>query len=112
MDWSSLLQQYQQINDYFDQQFPQLTAEYRTLARLGKITEELGELNSAVHGELHLHRAEKQAQHHQDEVAHEWADLFNTVMLMGQVLELDIPLVVEERLQQIRRRYDLPEPTP
>jgi NTP pyrophosphatase (non-canonical NTP hydrolase) len=108
LDFLKLLQRYQKIDTYFDEKFPQLRNEYKVLARLGKITEELGELHSAVHGEFHLHRADKQQQHHTEDVAKEWADVFNTVILAGMTLGLDMPKVIDERLQEIYQRYDFP----
>ncbi len=109
MNFQTLLQRYDKIDQYFAQKFPQLQDEYKILARLGKITEELGELHSAVHGELHLHRADKQQQHHTDDVAKEWADVFNTVILAGMALDLDMPKVIDERLQEIYARYQMDE---
>jgi NTP pyrophosphatase (non-canonical NTP hydrolase) len=107
MDVTVLFNRFQPIHDYFEHTFPHLTGEYKTLARLGKITEELGELNSAVHTELGLQRQEKQANYKPEDVAKEWADVFNTVILMGMVLELDMPTVINQRLDEIYERYHL-----
>ena len=107
MDLKQLLQKYQKIDAYFEEQFPDMQPEFKILARLGKITEELGELNSEVHGELQLHRDDKQVHHNHENVAKEWADVFNTVILMGIVLKLDIPEVIEARLREIFERYHL-----
>lgn len=107
MTLEEILNKYQTINDYFDEKFPQLKDEYRLLARLGKISEELGELNSAIHGELGLHRDRKQKEHSTDMVAKEWADLFNTVVLFGLVLELDIPQTIDDKLKEIYQRLGI-----
>lgn len=107
MNLTTLIEKYQIINSYFDKKFPNLKNEYKILARLGKITEELGELNSAVHGELKLHRDDKQANHKREDVEKEWADLFNTVMLFGLVMDFDIPTAIEKRLVEIFKRLKL-----
>lgn len=111
MNLDQLIKEYREIDKYFDQTFPQLKGEYKILARLGKITEELGELNSAVHGELGLHRPAKQLNHNTDHLQQEWADVFNTLMLFGLVLNLDIPKVIADRLDHIFTRLNL-EPVP
>ncbi len=112
MDLVDLIKQFAAINKYFDRTYPHLRREFRILARLGKISEELGELNSAIHGELKLHRPEKQAAHKTEDVAKEWADVFNTVVLCGLALGLDLPKAISERLQEIsaRLKIDLPGP--
>ncbi len=102
-----LIKQFERIDHYFDQTFPQLQKEYRLLARLGKITEELGELNSAVHGELKLHREEKQNHHRTESLAEEWADVFNTVMLFGLVAGIDMPQAIQQRLATINQRLKI-----
>jgi len=109
MQFNNLLQKYQKIDKYFDRTFPQLTGDYKILARLGKISEELGELNSAIHGQLKLHRPEKQAKHQPSNVSEEWADLFNTVILLGIVLEIDMPRSINDRLSAILSRLDISE---
>lgn len=109
MDVQTLLTHYQQIDAYFSQKYPKLTGDYRILARLGKITEELGELNSAVHSELNLQRAEKQATHSFQELEKEWADVFNTVMLFAVAMGIKPEPVLKSRLQEIFKRYDLKE---
>lgn len=106
-DLNNLLAKYRKINAYFDKQFPQLTKEYKILARLSKITEELGELNDAVHGELGIHRADKQALYKREQLEAEWADVFNTVMLFGMCMDIDIPKTLEKRLQEISARLKL-----
>lgn len=109
MDISQLIPQYKRINEYFDSHYPSLNGKYRLLARLGKITEELGELNSAVHSELGIQREEKQKNHSFDQVELEWADLFNTTMIFGLSMDIDIEKVIEKRLQQINQRYGITE---
>ncbi len=107
MDLDTLIAKYELINKHFDHKFPKLRGDVKTLARLGKITEELGELNSAVHGELKLHRPEKQAAHRHQDVEDEWADVFNTVMLFGLTVGIDMPEAIEHRLKEIYRRLEL-----
>lgn len=112
MKFEELISQYRAIDKYFEREFPQLKDEYKILARLGKITEELGELNSAVHGELQLHREEKQAQYKREDIEKEWADLFNTVMLFGLVMDLDMPKIIKDRLEEIFQRFKLNSSVP
>ena len=109
MTLEELIRRYRRLDDYFDEKFPQLKNEYRILARLGKITEELGELNSAVHGKLGLHRQEKQKQYSSQEIATEWADLFNTVLLFGIVMDIDMPEALEKRLEEVFQRLGIDE---
>jgi len=107
MNWPKMISQYKQIDAYFNATFPQLTGEYKILARLGKITEELGELNSAIHGQLKLHRPEKQAKYQPSNVSEEWADVFNTVILLGITLDIDMPKSINDRLTEINKRLNL-----
>jgi NTP pyrophosphatase (non-canonical NTP hydrolase) len=107
MDLKDLEEKYKLIDKYFEENFPQLRGDYKILARLGKITEELGELNSAVHSELNLQREEKQAAHTRENLEAEWADVFNTVMLFGLTMNIDMEKAIGERVQKIFERYNI-----
>lgn len=107
MTLQDLIARFQKIDAYFTKKYPHVQNEYKLLARLGKISEELGELNSAVHGDLQLHRADKQAKHSSQDVETEWADLFNTVMLFGLVKGIDMPKVIDDRLAYIFKRFKI-----
>jgi len=102
-----LIAKYELLHQYFLRKFPHVRDEYQILARLGKISEELGELNSAVHGELGLQRDDKQARHQRQDVEAEWADLFNTVMLFGIVMKIDMPKAIDQRLADIHKRFEI-----
>lgn len=107
MIFTDLLTRYKKIDEYFNQKFPVISGDVKILARLGKITEELGELNSEVHGKLQWHRQEKQAEFKDENLAKEWADVFNTVILFGMSMDIDMPKAIDERLKEIYRRYGL-----
>lgn len=107
MELEQMLERYKKITAYFDAKYPDHAHEFRVLARLGKIMEELGELSSAVHSEMGMQRQEKLDLHKREDLESEWADLFNTVMLFGMVMGIDMPKTIEKRLDEIYKRYNL-----
>ena len=109
MNFDELTSRFAKIEKYFEKKYPHLQGDLKVLAHLGKITEELGELNSAVYGELGLHRKDKQDRHEREMVEKEWADVFNTVILFGMAMNIDMPKTIEKRLEEIFERLGIEE---
>lgn len=107
MNTNNLLNEYQEIYQYFLKKYPHLKDEYGLFARLSKITEELGELNEAILGYLNLQRDSKNKTYSKEEVAKEWADVFNTVMLLGIYLDLDIDKEIKKRLINAKKQLHM-----
>lgn len=107
MTLNDLIERFNKIDQYFKDKFPEETHEVRVLARLAKISEELGELSNATLSELGFQRQEKLDAHRPTDVEEEWADLFNTVILYGIYMKIDMPRVIDTKLDQILTRYKL-----
>lgn len=102
-----LLDQLHQIDDFFHHTYPEMKDEVHILARLSKITEEVGELTNEIHATLGFHKASPHKQDDPANLAKEWADVFNTVILMGIALDIDMNQAIEARLKTIFERYQL-----
>ena len=103
----NLLAQFRKIDDFFTQTYPNQPRDVKILARLSKITEEVGELTNEVHGLLGFHKASSHKTSSQENLIKEWADVFNTVVLMGMCLDIDCNKAIEARMKDIFERYQL-----
>jgi NTP pyrophosphatase (non-canonical NTP hydrolase) len=103
----NLLTQFQKINDFFARTYPNMPEDVKILARLSKITEEVGELTNEIHGKLGFHKASAHKSSSPENLAKEWADVFNTVILMGIALDLDMNRIINNRMKDILKRYQL-----
>jgi NTP pyrophosphatase (non-canonical NTP hydrolase) len=105
-----LLRQFQSIHAFFRHTYPENTHQVEILARLSKISEELGELTNEVHDYLGFHKASPHKHSDPTNLSKEWADLFNTVILMGMALDIDMNQAVIARMADIFQRYQLNSP--
>lgn len=80
-------------------------AEKRTLARMVKLTEEVGELADAVLASQGRQRKEKLDRHESENLADEFADVVIVAFLLAKTLGVDIPKALEQKMKKISKRY-------
>lgn len=111
MTIASLRTYYKTLSDFFTSRHPELQdKEYRSLYRLAKLTEEIGELHGAAISEMKLQRKEKQDLHNSGDFEKEWADVFSALMLVAVERDMDVPHVLTEHYEKINQRYSIPSP--
>lgn len=76
----------------------------RVLARMAKLTEEVGELSDEVLGSLGYQRQEKLDARKPGGLEDEFADVIVTVMLLAKSMGVDIGMALEKNMQKIRTR--------
>jgi 8-oxo-dGTP pyrophosphatase MutT (NUDIX family)/NTP pyrophosphatase (non-canonical NTP hydrolase) len=108
MNLDQIFPVYQQLEQYFIDKYPQLKGDTKILAGLTKLTEEVGELNSDTLSVIGLQRQEK-AKTHQD-LAGEWADVFNALMMFAVDMDIDPSAAVKTKLAKVLERYQLQTP--
>lgn len=81
-------------------------ARTRSLARLAKVTEELGELSNEVLAIDGDQRSSKLLGNHQEKAAEEIADVIITVLLLAENLDVDADKALKKKIKKIKnRRY-------
>jgi len=78
--------------------------EKRILARMVKLTEEVGELSEEVLSHLKLQRKEK-IQSNKNELSNEFADVIITTLLLAKSLRVDIKEALNDKIKIINERY-------
>ncbi len=77
------------------------------LARMVKLTEEVGELADEVLSSQGDQRTEKLAEKGDDALGNEVADVIITVLLLAAALKVDVPSALMKKIEKIRTRvYD------
>lgn len=79
--------------------------EKRVLSRTVKLTEELGELCNEVLASQSQQRQEKLAQHQEDNLSEEFADVLITTLLLANCLGVDIEEALARKIAKIEKRY-------
>jgi NTP pyrophosphatase (non-canonical NTP hydrolase) len=74
------------------------------LSRTVKVAEEFGELCNEVLSSRSLQRKEKLAEHNNDKLAEEYADVFLSTLLLGKALDIDIEQAVRKKIEKIKAR--------
>ena len=100
-------QLHKHIDDYFRKTHPDLSERERILARLSKISEELGELNNAVLSEFSWQRQEKLDVYEHHELETEWADVVNTLFSFALASNIDVEQALKKRIVKIYDRLGL-----
>lgn len=75
------------------------------LARTVKLMEEVGELSSEVLSTNSLQRKAKLKKHNKKSLSWEFADVFITLALLAQSLDVDIEEAVKTKIVEIERRH-------
>ena len=86
--------------------FPKEDEEKRILARMVKVTEEVGELADEVLGYNSMQRKEKLDKHKKDNLSDEFADVVITTFLLAEIMKVDIEKALEHKIKKIDKRYE------
>ena len=78
----------------------------RILARMVKLSEEVGELADAVLGYNDMQRQDKLDQKKTDDVSQELADVIITTLLLAHSLNVDISEALTQKMEKINTRYE------
>ena len=85
--------------------FPKEKEDKRILARMVKITEEVGELADEVLGYGLMQRREKNYKYKKEELLEEFADVVITIFLLAEVMKVDVGRALEKKIKKINKRY-------
>jgi NTP pyrophosphatase (non-canonical NTP hydrolase) len=91
-------------NQRLQQRFPQLDAEKARLARMVKLSEEMGELADHILALSGLQRSEKLKSFDKKDLAGEFADLVITTFLVAKSADVDIIQALEDKIPELNRR--------
>ena len=75
------------------------------LARTAKVSEEYGELIDEILSSLELQRQNKLDKFQKENIEKEFGDVFNTLMLLGLALDIDVSKAIQSRLEQMYAQY-------
>lgn len=79
--------------------------EKRTYARMVKFMEEAGEFSNEVLASFAKQRNEKLNQHNKETLAHEFADVLITALLVAQILNIDVSQALDQKIKKIEQRH-------
>jgi NTP pyrophosphatase (non-canonical NTP hydrolase) len=107
MDFSVLLIKLNEIRSELKNRYPGLhqDTDKTRLARMVKLSEEVGELADEILSLQGLQRQEKMAAKMDDDLAKEFGDVFNSLMLLGLELDLDIQSAIVSRVDSMHQKY-------
>lgn len=80
------------------------TDQEHILARMAKLTEEMGELADEVLGALGYQRQEKLDKRDPEGLGDEFADVIITTMLLAKSMKVDIPEALNRKMRKIQKR--------
>lgn len=103
MDIEDITPFLQRENERLLESLPGLSAENMAFAQSVKLSEEVGELGTAVLDEHNLQRP--RGDDADPELAMEVADVLITTMLLGETLGVDIGSALETKVERIEERY-------
>ena len=78
--------------------------EKRALARMVKITEEVGELAELVMANAGFQRDEKLTKQSRDDLMDEFADVIITTMLLAKTMNVDVKDALQKKIDKIKKR--------
>ncbi|MFA5155171.1 MAG: MazG-like family protein [Patescibacteria group bacterium] len=79
--------------------------EKHVLARMVKLTEEVGELAAEVLAHHNWQRQEKLDRRSQDDLGHELADVVITTFMLADTLQVDMAAALRAKMKKIEQRY-------
>ncbi len=79
----------------------------RALARMVKLSEEVGELSSEVLAECDLQRKDKLSGNRKDKIAEELSDVLIVTLLLAKTLDIDVEKSLEEKIEKIKKRHGI-----
>ena len=107
MDLNNLLKKLTDIDKAFKENNPEYEKDIdkAKLGRMVKLTEEVGELADEVLANQGLQRDDKMAAKQKGDLGDEFGDVFNSLMLLGIKLDLDLVAVISARVDAMHKRY-------
>lgn len=78
---------------------------FQILTRSTKVSEEYGELANEVLAYLMLQRQEKLSDFKKENLEKEFGDVFNSLILLGFALDIDVKMAVVDRINEMYERY-------
>lgn len=84
--------------------YPEQTHKERILSRMCKLTEEVGELSEQVLKSLAMQRKEKMIDVRKEDLEEELVDVLITTFLLSEILEADIEIAIENKVNKIKNR--------
>lgn len=107
MNLDEMILKLDEIRSELKNRYPQLHADSdkTRLARMVKLSEEVGELADEVLSLQGLQRQDKIDAKQGDDLAKEFGDVFNSLLLLGLELNLDVKAVVTARLSSMHQKY-------
>lgn len=109
MKLSELLEEYQAISTFLNEEWPLQDKNHRTFARMMKLFEELGELSDEILTSMNLQRSSKVAKFSQTNVEDEFADVLASVLLLAIELEVDVEEVIKRKIDFTKERFGMSE---
>ena len=107
MNIDQLINQYQEIHDFLNQNWPLKSKMKRVFARTMKVVEELGELSNEILTSMNLQRQSKIAQFSRENLEDEYADVFGALILLGIELDIDIEKVIQRKIAFTKKRFEI-----
>jgi NTP pyrophosphatase (non-canonical NTP hydrolase) len=111
MDFNNLLTKLAAINEQLKKHNPVFESDpdKAKLGRMVKLTEEVGELADEVLASQGLQRQEKLDAKQAGDLAKEFGDVFNSLMILGIELGLDVPKAISDRVETMYQKYGIPK---
>jgi NTP pyrophosphatase (non-canonical NTP hydrolase) len=109
MQLKKIITEYQKIGKFLNERWPLKDENQRIFARTMKIVEELGELSDEILTSMNLQRNSKIANFSRKNLEDEFADVFGSLILLGNELNIDIEEVVKRKIIYTRERLEIDE---
>lgn len=109
MKLSELVEEYQNISIFLNEEFPLDDNNQRTFARMMKLFEELGELSDEILTSMNLQRSVKVAKFSQQNMEDEFADVLASVLLLAIELDIDVEEVIKRKIKFTKERFGILE---
>ena len=107
MKLDELISQLAEIEEALKKIHPDLESDNEKviLARSTKLNEEVGELMEEVLLKLGLQRPEKYEGHDKSNIEKELGDVFNSLILLGLALGIDVKQAIVARVEEMHQKY-------
>lgn len=107
MTIQDLTREYQKIGTFLNERWPIKDQEQRVFARTMKIVEELGELADEILTSMNLQRDSKIAKFSRQNIEDEFADVFGSLILLAEELNIDVEEVMKRKIEFTRERFEM-----
>lgn len=107
MQLQQIIDEYQKISDFLNERWPLKEGSQRVFARTMKIVEELGELSDEILTSMNLQRNSKIANFSRENLEDEFADVFGSLILLGNELDIDMEEVIKRKIAYTKKRFEM-----